>query len=372
MVTLYELNEVFDLTDNFFNTIRNRGTLPWDTNKDSGLWLNYLYNHSGDKWVSPAVNKMLTEGELSTANKTALANLISDMYAENWTRLYAAYFADYNPIENYDRLETHTGTETLTDTPDNWTRTNTIGATSETDTETQTPNNWQKTNVTGATSETDTETQTPNGWIEQTLHGATSGVSTETKTPDGWTETKTKESADNERTVNSAIYGFNSATAAPANTEVTTEKYLETVETSGTFETETAKSEQAHTDTVTKLGVYETETVRDADAHTDTETQTGTFETETTRETDAHTDTVTQSGTYETETTRETTQHINSETQTGSYEHETEYNTTIRARGNIGVTTSQQMIESEIELRQKNYYDIVFRDLDRVLTLDIY
>lgn len=36
--------------------------------------------------------------------------------------------------------------------------------------------------------------------------------------------------------------------------------------------------------------------------------------------------------------------------------------------GNIGVTTSQQMIESEIELRKKNLYNIIFDDVDSIVT----
>lgn len=45
---------------------------------------------------------------------------------------------------------------------------------------------------------------------------------------------------------------------------------------------------------------------------------------------------------------------------------------TLTREGNIGVTTSQQMIESELELRKKNLYDIIFKDMDKVLTLRIY
>lgn len=40
--------------------------------------------------------------------------------------------------------------------------------------------------------------------------------------------------------------------------------------------------------------------------------------------------------------------------------------------GNIGVTTSQQMIQSEIELWQWNFYKQVFEDIDSILCLDIY
>lgn len=40
--------------------------------------------------------------------------------------------------------------------------------------------------------------------------------------------------------------------------------------------------------------------------------------------------------------------------------------------GNIGVTTSQQMLESEIKLRQYKFYDQVCKDIDKVLCLKIY
>lgn len=40
--------------------------------------------------------------------------------------------------------------------------------------------------------------------------------------------------------------------------------------------------------------------------------------------------------------------------------------------GNIGVTTSQQMIESEIELWKWNFFESIFKDIDTILTLPIY
>lgn len=44
----------------------------------------------------------------------------------------------------------------------------------------------------------------------------------------------------------------------------------------------------------------------------------------------------------------------------------------LTRKGNIGVTTSQQMIESERELWNYFFYDRVFKDIDRFLTLSIY
>lgn len=59
-------------------------------------------------------------------------------------------------------------------------------------------------------------------------------------------------------------------------------------------------------------------------------------------------------------------------TQTG-YTEDTESGTrTLTRSGNIGVTTSQQMIQSEIELWQWNFIESVFADVDSVLTIQVY
>ena len=44
----------------------------------------------------------------------------------------------------------------------------------------------------------------------------------------------------------------------------------------------------------------------------------------------------------------------------------------LNRSGNIGVTTSQQMIESEIQLRRNNLINIIFNDMDSILFLDYY
>ena len=45
---------------------------------------------------------------------------------------------------------------------------------------------------------------------------------------------------------------------------------------------------------------------------------------------------------------------------------------TLKRAGNIGVTTSQQMIESERNLWLWNFFDSVFADIDKILVLRIY
>ena len=44
----------------------------------------------------------------------------------------------------------------------------------------------------------------------------------------------------------------------------------------------------------------------------------------------------------------------------------------LTRRGNIGVTTSQQMLESELELRKYNLLDAIFNDIDKVICLKKY
>lgn len=45
---------------------------------------------------------------------------------------------------------------------------------------------------------------------------------------------------------------------------------------------------------------------------------------------------------------------------------------TLTRSGNIGVTSSMQLINQEIELRRWNFFKSVFNDIDNVLTLSIY
>lgn len=47
-------------------------------------------------------------------------------------------------------------------------------------------------------------------------------------------------------------------------------------------------------------------------------------------------------------------------------------NNELNRHGNIGVTTSQQMIESSYKLAQKNILDIIYRDIDSILFIDYY
>lgn len=47
-------------------------------------------------------------------------------------------------------------------------------------------------------------------------------------------------------------------------------------------------------------------------------------------------------------------------------------NNTLSRSGNIGVTTTQQMLEQEIEIRKNIFMDIVYSDIDSVLASPLY
>lgn len=60
------------------------------------------------------------------------------------------------------------------------------------------------------------------------------------------------------------------------------------------------------------------------------------------------------------------------ETETGTRTHTETGTRTLTRSGNIGVTTSQQMLESEIALWEWSFYENVFKDVDKLLTSPLY
>lgn len=58
----------------------------------------------------------------------------------------------------------------------------------------------------------------------------------------------------------------------------------------------------------------------------------------------------------------------NKTTTTGDYEKNKKH---LTRSGNIGVTTSQQMLESELKLRQYQFYQYVFKCVDSIMCLEV-
>lgn len=115
------LRDVFDgwdEGDGIFNHLSQLTEMPWAANTNitnATLDMVYFGNHSGGKFCSPIVKHLLDDDEtLSTASRVELARILIAKYLTNWQRLYATMVAEYNPIHNYDMVETKE-TETTED-----------------------------------------------------------------------------------------------------------------------------------------------------------------------------------------------------------------------------------------------------------------
>lgn len=95
---------------------------PWyssDTAAD--LDMDYLYNHSGGKVVSPLVRALLDDGELTDTAITSLARIVWTKYAAKWTGMWEAVTAfqtdpfhedSYTDTVDSDKTVTYNGSET--------------------------------------------------------------------------------------------------------------------------------------------------------------------------------------------------------------------------------------------------------------------
>ena len=324
-----KLKDVFldPLDAGIFDTFQTLD-VPWKNEGiDASLDLFFITNY-GERYTSPLTDTCLDNtGKLTVAKQTLLATALFNIYGKNWAKEYATLSFLYDPIENYSMEEKHTGNDTRLETPTNWkeTRTETVGQDGYTETETQTPTQWEKT-------------------IES-------------------------DKADNDVAGTTSLYAFNSSSPVPISSS-DTQTDAKSVETqSGTYETKREISGEKDTD-IERTGTYETKREIEGEKIAETD-RTGTYETkrEIEGEKIAETD---RTGTYETKREIEG-EKITETDRTGTYEDKTTYNSTLKRTGNIGVTTSQQMIESERELWLWNFFrDIVFPDVAKALTISLY
>lgn len=257
------LNDVFPewLTGGGIFSTLQKFPVPWkNENISVALDMEYHGNISGEKIVSPLVEKIRDGDILTETEKTMLSTSILAVYGVNWGKQWETMSFEYDPIENYSMREEMTNDRIVDEYGKTRTRTD----------------NLQHTKTGTEQDGTDlTDTTTPN---------------LTTNTSNG-------------------VYGFNS------DSEVRTDS-------------------QSHTAT-----------------GTNTNTRTGT-DTRTYNTTDADTGT-------------QTDNDGGSDIRTRNY--------TLTRSGNIGVTTSQQMIESERALWMWNFFrNVVFPDIDRVLTIQVY
>ena len=108
--TLMEVLKTFVDTDKgVFKKISLTGTYGWYS---TTLDFDYLYEHSGDKYISRLVERLLNDNEVLTeANLDKIVNIIKQRYVPKWDKEYSVLMATYNPIHNYD-IHEHRGINT--------------------------------------------------------------------------------------------------------------------------------------------------------------------------------------------------------------------------------------------------------------------
>lgn len=297
------MKDKFSLLDcnAFFLALEAHGA-PWYdvqlTGQASNLaWL--YFNRSRQKLVTSMVKE-------SNSAMSAYAEIILQMYGDKWNHIWDLYQLDYNPIENYNMIESGTDTNTKTGSLDRSGAITRTGSLDRSGAITKTGSESVSDDITYSGKESNTRT----GNIED------SGAK-----------------ADNQADRDSKIYGYNSSTGVNS-------------------ESDTQQSSHKNTQTYNNLKDERSFTNR-----TDNRDITTTFTNR--ADTDSRKDTY--NNIADTDTRKELYNNIKD---TGSH--------SLTRSGNIGVTTTQQMAESEIEYRKHLFFEMVFSDIDHILTLPVY
>lgn len=322
------LNEVFPdwLSNGIFKYLQALD-VPWKNDITSNeLDVIYHGSRSGKKFVGCIVENFLSNNVLSDASKATIAQAIFAINQKNWNALWNTLNLEYNPIENYSMTET----ENVSDVHEG-----TLTSKGE-DTTTKNDSLTNTQDTTNTTTNNETITSADVGSITKNV--TENGTN---KTEDDVTKTTSENTIANNANTNQ-LYGFNSVDAVNSDKQIGDG----TQDVTGN---ETVKD---------TTNITTTDTIKDETSTTNN----GTDKTESTIKSD-----VGVTGT----TTNET--NVNVKRDNTDTENKTiTTDRTLTRKGNIGVTTSQQMIESERNLWFWSYFEKVFADVDNILTLKIY
>lgn len=108
MMELKKLNEVLpEGWTNLFISAMTDGA--WNDDPDvnpANIDFAYIYGHSGQKFTSAFVDAFLDdEGKLSAQSVTNIGTTLFQIFGESWNRLWEINKAEYDPLENYNRIE---------------------------------------------------------------------------------------------------------------------------------------------------------------------------------------------------------------------------------------------------------------------------
>lgn len=242
----------------------------------------------------------------------------------NFDRTMEALTAEYNPIENYNRYEDWTRTPNLNDT----------GTTSGSDTMTKTGTEATAASGKDSAQLSGTDTVALSGKDTEQL----SGTDTTTRTHTNYHETNTRSGS---VTTEKQVSAFDSSAYQPAEKEIQTYTNLEDDKAiTGSYADATAYGKKDET----TYGKSEGTTYGKKDETTYGRTDTTTYNT--------------------------SDQTLYGKTLTERHTGKEDY--TSHIHGNIGVTTNQQMIEAELELRKFDIYDDIAARFEHEFCVQVY
>ena len=338
----------------------------------SVLNYGYYYSHSGDKYISPLVTRIMgSDDTLSDDKSNTLADMLLKICRPNWDKVFEALSVDYSPIENTDAYITHntsttgrsSGTSNLTDSgTDNHMH-------SGSDTRTNTGTDTHALSGTDTTKDTGTDTMAKTGTEKN------EGKVNETDYHHSYT-TDTESNPGGTSTTQNQAYGFNSSEPSNDSKSVTTvNQTLTTIHRTVSVQTDKDGNpvKDEHGELIKEPGKNSDEIDRKTSDTTtyntvDTDTKNLTESTEYGRK-DTETLDVTDTTNYNS-SDNETINLSHAGTTSGENSGSEQYEE--HRHGNIGVTSNQQMISEELELRKRFFYETVFADLDKYLCLFIY
>lgn len=350
--------QMISLGDGIFTDLQSFD-VPW---KNLGIssYLNFgYYQNSARKTVSPLVVDVCNNiAPLTQEQRSLLAGTIYNIYSKKWERLWGIYQTEYDPLQNYLIEEDETINTSGSSTTDNTGTQTTVIDTDTTNTGTDTvvvddtiTNTGTDThNISKSTSDGGNESVRR---INERRNTGTNTIVTDSDSSNTGTVTTEGTSSTLD-----GVFGFNSANSVGSDTRDVDADSTRTDNLASTVDTT-----ETNTQNLTEA-VDGTDTRTRALTHTETNSDTNTKNLTTDQDT-TQTETKNLASTVDTTNTR-------TDNLTRESEEQTESVRSLSKSGNIGFNTPQEMLFSDLELWQWNFFKSVFDDIDSILTIPIY
>lgn len=116
---LYPIDVVLAVEPNLiFNQLVEKTDLNDFINSNNVTQLNqdYYLSHSGDKYISPFVERLYNDGKTASEISSYVASICYNRFKDKWIKIYDALMTEYKPLENYSMEEIRTPDLTDEDT----------------------------------------------------------------------------------------------------------------------------------------------------------------------------------------------------------------------------------------------------------------